>query len=70
MLWGNLWEDTIVASITFLAGLGLCLLVLAILVNDIGFDGRHEHIEYKDDNHSEHGTLEEMLEVVFTVVGG
>jgi hypothetical protein len=45
-----------------LAGIGLLLLVVAIFMHDIGFNGEH--------GHDEHGGLGETLETVFTVIGG
>ena len=45
-----------------LAGIGLLLLVVAIFMHDIGFNGEH--------GHDEHGRLGETLETVFTVIGG
>lgn len=50
-----------------LAVLGLILLVVAIFMHDIGFGGEHGHDEH---GHNEHGGLGEMLEIIFTVLGG
>ena len=50
-----------------LAGIGLLLLVLAIFMHDIGFNGEHSQGEH---GHDEHSGLGEILETVFTVIGG
>ena len=55
-----------------LAGIGLLLLVVAIFMHDIGFNGEHGQGEHGQDEHGhdEHGGLGETLETVFTVIGG
>ncbi len=58
-----------------LAGIGLLLLVSAIFMHDIGFSGEHGHvgeIGHSDNaqEHDEHGALGEILETIFTVLGG
>ena len=55
-----------------LAALGLLLLVAAIFMHDIGFTGEHGHEEHGNQEHGneEHGGLGEILETIFTVIGG
>ena len=55
-----------------LASFGLLLLVVAIFMHDLGFNGEHGHEEH---GHEEHGNIEhsgvgEKLETIFTVLGG
>ena len=60
-----------------LAGIGLLLLVVAIFMHDIGFNGEHgqgEHGQgehgHDEHGHDEHSVLGETLETIFTVMGG
>ena len=57
-----------------LAIIGLLLLVSAIFMHDLGFDGDHAHSEQAhsdgDGHNDEHSGLGEKLEIFFTVLGG
>ncbi len=58
-----------------LAIMGLFLLTIAIFVHDIGFisepgHGESGHGESGHGEHDNHSGLEEMLETIFTVMGG
>ena len=63
-----------------LAVIGLLLLVAAIFMHDIGFNGEQAHVEQEQNlhaeesqdkhGHDEHGGIGETLETIFTVLGG
>ena len=63
-----------------LAVIGLLLLVAAIFMHDIGFNGEQAHVEQEQNlhveesqdkhGHHEHGEIGETLETIFTVLGG
>ena len=51
-----------------LAGIGLFLLVIAIFMHDLGLNAEHSHNE--ENGHEEHSGIGEILETIFTVMGG
>lgn len=53
-----------------LAILGLFLLTIAIFMHDIGFISEPGHGESGHGEHDNHSGLAEMLETIFTVMGG